>query len=202
MSWCATTRSRMGLNPLVSVAVGMLMLSHVSGAAGKDGAKLAPPLMEYFQSVTLVIWLKHDSHEVAGQSKHGPSSPSKVESLQLNAVKVNSSKLSHSAPSVAICKSGKGTTSSSWRTKGEALQQAVLHGRQRPGLCNRMPMVEVHVTSQNTGSLSVDAVAKPLPLKSHGRVLDQPPSVSAGFHPRRRKNPRPRTIESPGHRRH
>ena len=69
--------------------------------------------------------------------------------------------------------------------------------------CNRMPMVEVHVTSQNTGSLSVDAVAKPLPLKSHGKGVGQTPlSVSAGFHPRRRKNPRPRTIESPGHRRH
>ena len=58
---CATTRNRMGLNPLVNVAVGMLMLSPANVGAGKDGAKLAPPLMEYFQSVTLVMWLKQDS---------------------------------------------------------------------------------------------------------------------------------------------
>ena len=31
-SWCATTRNRMGLNPLVNVAVGMLMLSPVNVA--------------------------------------------------------------------------------------------------------------------------------------------------------------------------
>ena len=62
--------------------------------------------------------------------------------------------------------------------------------------CNRMPMVEVHVTSQNTGSLSVDAVAKPLPLKSHGKGVGQtPPSSPQGFHPRRRKNPRPEPLK-------
>ena len=64
-------------------------------AQEKKGRTLAPPLIEYFQSVTLVMWLKQDSHEVAGQSKHGSSATSEVESLQLNAVNVNSSKLSH-----------------------------------------------------------------------------------------------------------
>ena len=194
----------MGFNPLVSVAASMLTTSPAKAGLGKDDpTNEDPPSIEYFQSVMAVVWLKQDSHVLTGQSTHGSVTASKLTSLQLVAEKVNCSRLSHNAPSVAICNLEMAPLQRQISCQGGgALKQAIFN-REGQDCCKRMPTVELQVTSQNSGSSFVEKATNPSQLNPMDRVLSKSHlRCPRGFRPRHRKNRCPRTIESPSRRRH